>query len=53
MEKESILYVLFIQKDILPIIDEMIEDKNYKLLQLVSRARTKYINLKYTILIKG
>lgn len=35
-------------KDILPIIDEMIEDKNYKLLQLVSRVRTKYINLKYT-----
>lgn len=35
-------------KDILHIIDEMIENKNYKLLQILSKARTKYIDLKYT-----
>ena len=51
LKKDIVEYIsTFISSDFdcYIICDEMIEDKNYKLLQLVSRVRTKYINLKYT-----
>lgn len=35
-------------KKVLPIIDEMIKNKEYKLMNLISKAKTKYIELKYS-----
>lgn len=46
-EREHPLCAVY-SKDMIPVIDEMIENKNYKLIQLISKVRTKYIDLKYT-----